>query len=346
MTVTRPTPTPEQERALDVFRSAQRFLLSGHVRPDGDCLGSQAGLARILQALGKEVVILNPDPPSKELSDLGPFRTHGGGAVPEHDVCVLLDINDLSRCGDLAEPLRQASSLKMVVDHHPFDGEPWWDAAFVDITASATGLLVHRIGHALGVALDEACARALYVALVADTGWFRYSNTDAETMAAGAEMIAAGVRPAEIFARLYQQNAQAEPRALGVLLQGLQYHAEGRLAYLEQALSAEALADADALLDIVRAVGSVEVVLFLKELEGGQCKLSARSKSYYDVNALARHFGGGGHVRASGATIPGTLADVRKALVERAVAGFETGDAEARRADASAPDASAVGGAR
>ena len=334
MTATRPSLTAEHTQALEVLRGAQSFLLSGHVRPDGDCLGSQAALARVLQALGKDVVILNPDPPAPEFRDLAAFRSFpelDGGALPEHDVAVLLDINDITRCGELAEPLRAAPSRKMVIDHHPFEGEPWWDAAFVDVSASATGLLVHRIAHALQVPLDEPTALAIYISMVTDTGWFRYGNTDAETMAAAAELLEVGVRPDEVFARLYQQNPASEPEALGRLLQSVSYHADERLALVQEPLHAPHLLDSDTLLDILRSVGSVEVVLFLKELEAGLCKLSARSKSWYNVNALARSFGGGGHVRASGATIPGKLADVRVALLERAVAGFE--DAAAAEAE-------------
>ena len=339
MTDFRPQPTPEQAQALEVFRSHESFLLAAHVRPDGDCLGSQAAMARVLQAMGKKVVVLNPDPPDPEflaMTACADFREYKGGPIPQHDVCVLLDINDLSRCGDLAEPLRAAPSTKVVVDHHPFEGTPWWDASFVDISASATGLLVHRIAAALGVEIDAQAALAIFVSLVTDTGWFRYSNTDAETMAVASELVDAGVRPAEVFSMLYQQNHSNEPQALGNVLQRVQYHADRRLAVLDLPLSNGGLRDSDTMLDIVRAVADVEVVLFVKELEPGLCKLSARSKSFYDVNALARKFGGGGHVRASGATIRGELEEVRGALVEKALEGF----AELDRAEAS------VGGVR
>jgi phosphoesterase RecJ-like protein len=243
--------------------------------------------------------------------------------VPAHDVCVLLDINTLERCGALEEPLRAAPSAKVVIDHHPFEGEPWWDAAYVDVSAAATGLLVRRIARALDVRLDEVAAWAVFTSLVTDTGWFRYSNTDAETLSLAAELIELGVRPAELFGMLYQQNALAEPRALGAQLERLEYFAGGRLALIAQPARAPAPRDTDALLDIVRSVGDVEVVLYLKELEDGLCKLSARSKTGYDVNALARRFGGGGHKKAAGATIPGPLNEVKRLLVEAALEGFE-----------------------
>jgi len=315
----------EKERALELLRSSRRFLLVGHRRPDGDCIGSQGALARGLMSLGKEVHILNPDHPGPTFDYFYgdcPFGVYSGAALPEHDVCVLLDINELSRCGPMEEPLRAAPSKKLVIDHHPFAGEPWWDAAFVDVTASATGILVWYVLHELGATIDDVVAKAVFTALVTDTGWFRYSNTDAETMAVAAELIGRGVDPSVVFDSIHQRSPRTEPHALASLLARLEYFADGRLAVVDHPLNngvAANLADSDPLLDILRAVGDVEVVLYVREIEPGMCKLSARSKTDYNVNALARRFGGGGHVKASGATIEGTLSEVRTRLIESAL---------------------------
>jgi phosphoesterase RecJ-like protein len=157
---------PDKNRAaLELMRGARRFLLVGHERPDGDCLGSQGALAGILRALGKEVAVMNPDPAADQfeyLSRPGRFTHWTGAGLPAHDVCILLDFNELGRTGPMATALKAAPSKKIVVDHHPFDGEPWWDASYVDVTASATGLLVYRIGRELGVAPDLAIARAVF----------------------------------------------------------------------------------------------------------------------------------------------------------------------------------------
>lgn len=323
--MTQRQPTQEREHALSVLREGRRFLLAGHVRPDGDCVGSQAALARALQALGKQVRIVNPDRPGvgfERLLRTGPFSTYEGGALPEHDVIVLLDINQLSRCGAMEPHLAASPARKVVIDHHPSHEAPWWDAAYVDVAASATGLLVWRIARELGVEPDPVLAEGVFTALVADTGWFRYSNTDAETLEVAARLVALGVDPAATFARLNQRNAPEEPLSLARVLGRLEYLAGGRLAVVDEPLGARPLADADAVLDILRSVEDVEVVLYLKELEGGACKLSARSKTSYDVNALARKLGGGGHVRAAGATIPGPLADVRGRVVRAALEDF------------------------
>ncbi|MFN0242039.1 MAG: DHH family phosphoesterase [Planctomycetota bacterium] len=321
---------PSQLRALELLRQGRRFLLTGHVRPDGDCIGAQAALSRVLQAQGKEVTILNPDPPEARFDYLArdcAYRTYKGGALPQHDVAVLLDFSELSRTGPLEKPLAAAPSKKVVIDHHIHHGAAWWDEAFVDSTASATGLIVQRIAHALDVALDVVAARGVFTSLVTDTGWFKYSNTDAETLAAAGEMIRLGVQPTEIFGALYQRRGREHPLAIGRLLSRVEYLADDRVALVVQT-RAETMdadkVDTDEMLDILRSVKSIEVVLYLRELPDGSTKLSARSKSDYDVNRLARQFGGGGHKKASGATLSGDLSNIRARVVAAALAGFAT----------------------
>ncbi len=315
----------EQERALALLRAGQSFLLVGHVRPDGDCLGSQGALARGLQALGKRVAILNADPPEPAFDYLTrelPYGVYAGGALPEHDVVALLDFNELSRTGPMSAALASAPSKKLVIDHHPYAGRPWWDACFVDVSASATGLLVWRILAALGAPPDALVARAVFTSLVTDTGWFRYSNTDAETLALASELVTLGAQPSALYGQLFQRRPAGEPRALAAVLARLEYFAGGRLAVVHQPLGnggAPGLDDGDPVLDLLRAVGSVEVVLYLRETESGSCKLSARSKTSFDVNQLARRFGGGGHVKAAGATIAGPLPEVRARLIAAAL---------------------------
>lgn len=322
-------PDGEQERALDLLRSADRFLLVGHVRPDGDCLGGQGALARGLEALGKRATIMNADAPVATFDYLTrdiTYSVYDGRALPEHDAVVLLDFNDLSRTGPMAAAIANHPSKKLVIDHHPFEGEPWWDACYVDPKASATGILVWRILQALGAPLDEVGARAVFTSIVTDTGWFRYSNTDAETLAVASQVIALGVDPSAVFAALYQRRSATEPLALAAVLGRTRYHAEGKLAVLEQPLGnggAPILDDGDPVLDLLRAVESVEVVLYLREIEPGLCKLSARSKTDFDVNRLARHFGGGGHVKAAGATIRGPLPGVHARLAAEALRQFQ-----------------------
>ncbi|MCY2960836.1 MAG: DHHA1 domain-containing protein [Planctomycetota bacterium] len=317
-----------QARALDLLRNGRRFLLCGHVRPDGDCLGAQAALARVLTAMGKDVWIQNTDAPEPRFDYLArdvKFGVYQGGDLPRHDVSVLLDFCELSRTGSMEPALAAHASKKLVIDHHVAPGVPWWDEAYVDVRASATGILVRRIAAQLGVPLDVAAARGVFTSIVTDTGWFKYSNTDAETLAAAAEMTALGVVPNVVYAALHQRQPLGHPPALARAIERLEYHADGRLAVVDIPLGPvdSGALDTDEVLDILRAVERVEVVLLLREMPAGGVKLSARSKGDFDVHALARQFGGGGHKKASGATVLGTtMADFRARLVAATLAAL------------------------
>ncbi len=326
-----PDPTEAQSRALELLKSGRRFLLCGHVRPDGDCLGAQVALARVLAALGKEVWIQNADAPEPRYDYLARevrFGVYQGGELPRHDVSVLLDFCELSRTGAMEPALAAHASKKLVIDHHVPPGAPWWDEAYVDVRAAATGLLVRRIAAQLGVQLDAAAARGVFTSIVTDTGWFKYSNTDTETLTAAAEMTALGVVPNVIYSALHQRQPLGHPPALARAIERLEYFADGRLAVVDIPIGpgdAGAL-DTDEVLDILRAVEKVEVVLLLREVATGGVKLSARSKGDFDVHALARQFGGGGHKKAAGATIAGaSLADVRARLVAAAIDALTAG---------------------
>ncbi|MCB9914370.1 MAG: bifunctional oligoribonuclease/PAP phosphatase NrnA [Planctomycetes bacterium] len=321
ISLSKPPTTAAQREALELLQQGRRFLLTGHVRPDGDCIGAEAALASVLTALDKEVWILNPDPVEPQFDYLARdfvFGAYDGGEPPRHDVTVLLDCSELDRCGRLADVLAGGASRKLVIDHHLHHGPPWWDAAYVDHGASATGLLVHRIARQLGIELDRAGAQGVFTSIVTDTGWFKYSNTDAETLAVAADLVAHGVDPDALYRSIYQRKRRSHPLETGKVLATTEYYEDGRLAVVTMPREGDGGApalDGDDVLDLLRAVESVEVVLSLRELAGGLVKLSARSKTDYDVNALARLFGGGGHRKASGATIEGELDEVKDRLV-------------------------------
>lgn len=318
------SPRPPQT-LIGVLRGSRTPLLVGHERPDGDCLGSQAGLARILMGLGRSVRILNPDPAESHLAFLMEgleVSVHQGGPVPEHDVCVLLDGSELSRCGPLGDELARHASTKLVIDHHLHAGAAWWDDAYLDSAAAATGLLVWRLAREMQVTLDARAADALLTSLVTDTGWFRFPSTDAETLHAAAELVELGADPAGLVRRLDGGRAPEHPFALAAMLETTEYLADGRLATLTGADRPDASADAgagDEALGVVRRVAGVEVVLYFRVVSPGRVKLSARSEGEFDVCSLAARFGGGGHRRAAGATIEGALSEVRALVTSAAI---------------------------
>ena len=309
------------KQALDIIRSAQSFLLTGHERPDGDCLGSQAALFHMLRSMGKDVAILNPDPPTSNyslLSEETPFGTwddtHEDGGVGPFEVAILLDSSVLSRSGPVGLLIRDAECLRIQIDHHQPSDEDTWDAQVIDMEAASTGTIVRRMAHELDVELNLAAARGVFVTLVTDTGWFRYPNTSPEALQIGSEMVGMGVDPAAAYRCIFQSYSGDYPMDLGRMLSDTRMEADGRLAVVSTTQNGE-LPDSNDILDVLRAVGSVEVAVFIRQRVGGKVKLSLRSKGDFDVHAVAARFGGGGHVRASGATLDGSLEEATERVV-------------------------------
>jgi len=311
----------------DFLRQKQRFLLTGHENPDGDCLGAQAALYHLLTALGQQVVIVNPDPIGRSFDFLTrhtPFRhARGDDPLPEFDTVVLLDCNQMSRVGQLGQRLLQTRPTVAVIDHHVGGDAGDGVVHYVDVKAAATGALVRRLYRELDVPLGAAAAEGVFLSLVADTGWFRYSNADAEVFAMAGELIASGVDGSRIYDALHRRN---HPDSAGVLAEALARHRlklGGRLAMaaldkplMERATRADF--DTDAVLDPLRSIEGVEVVALLKERFDGAVKCSLRARGDVDVQAIVAQFGGGGHKKAAGATMRMPLA-AAEAAIEAAV---------------------------
>jgi phosphoesterase RecJ-like protein len=322
--MTQITPSINQA-ALGLLQNANRILLTGHIRPDGDCIGAQAALYPLLKSMGKQVFVINSHEPEVQFEYLRadvPFEVMVDGQLPEHDLVILLDCSELSRTGAMADILEALPCKKMVIDHHVLPEHAWWDGAIVDTSASATGVLIYRLAQHLGYELPAVARLGVFTSIVSYTGWFKYSNTDGETLKIAGELVSQGLAPEQIYGSIYQRKSAEHPTSVGRALELLTYHAGGALATVTIPLSMDGASgsfDSDDVLDLVRSVGCVEVVLFIREIEPGVCKLSARSKSDYDVNRLARSFGGGGHVKASGATLKMLPSEAKKALVEAAI---------------------------
>lgn len=311
----------------DFLRQRQRFLLTGHENPDGDCLGAQVALYHLLVALGQQVAIVNPDPVGKSYDFLlrhTPFgHARADEPLPEFDAVVLLDCSQLSRVGVLGQRLQQRRPTIAVIDHHVGSDQGDGSICYVDAKAAATGALVRRLYRELGVPLGAAAAEGVFLSLVADTGWFRYSNADAEVFAMAGELVAAGVDGSRIYDAMYRRN---HPDAVGVLADALARHRlrlGGRLAMaaLDKALMERATRadfDTDGVLDPLRSLEGVEVVALLKERFDGAVKASLRARGDVDVQAIVAQFGGGGHKKAAGATMRMPLAQA-EAAIEQAV---------------------------
>ncbi|MCH2101108.1 MAG: DHH family phosphoesterase [Planctomycetes bacterium] len=322
--------------SLDLIRASERIVVAGHLRADGDSLGAAIVLARGLRAMGKQVELILPDPPDSRYSFLErrtPWSIYSGkGSLPDHDLVIVCDCSQLDRLGAMGTEIEILGSKRLVVDHHPFDRAVHrWDAEYHDVTAAATGLLAVDLLRELGEEPDKIALEAAFVALMTDTGWLKYSNADARAFAAAADLVGRGVDPDSVYRDIYQQTSAGTPRGIGAALASTEYLADGKavLGWIDGATLRTAqgeLVDTDEILDILRAVQSVEVVAFLSE-RGGRVKVSFRSKTWLDVNQGARQIGGGGHARAAGATFPEgvSIVDAREQLSELLEAAVSAG---------------------
>ncbi len=307
---TLPAITPD---VIERLRQSERVLVTGHLRADGDCLGTAIVLARCLRDAGKQVEIVMPDPPDPRygfLFEKTPWSIYAPDSeLPPYDLAIVTDCNDFRRLGAMGPLVEFASAPRLLVDHHPL-GDPagQWDYRVHDVAAAASGLLAVRLARALDLQLDRAACEAAFVALMTDTGWLKYSNASPEAFAVAAALVEGGVRPAQLFQNLYQRNDPATPAGLAAALGSAEYLCEQRavvagVSDAELAAAGGILVESDDLMDILRSVGRVEAVAFLSERQGA-VKVSWRSKEWLDVNALAKACGGGGHARAAGATFP------------------------------------------
>lgn len=303
---------PIPERMLTAMKQAQRVVLIAHVSPDGDTLGSALALRLALLAIGAVADVVCQD----AVPELYATLPGAGTVVPPekvagrvYDLAVAVDVSDALRMGDCS-PVFEAARSRMVVDHHGTNtrfGEENW----VDPDASATGVLVLQLVRALDAELTPEIARCLFVALSTDTGHFQYQNTNAQALRAAADCVEARIDVAQITEGLYRERPRAKTELLACALRSLRFERGGRLAYMklsradfERCGASDAMSEG--LINYAIETQGVKVAFLARE-NGAGVKFSLRSRPPYDVAAVCKRFGGGGHVFAAGCTIAASL---------------------------------------
>src|SRR6185503_257489 len=295
---------------------------------DGDGCGSEAALARMLAQRGMDVRIVNPTPWPDLFrfllgDDVRDDTAKGSAALKGIDLLIVLDISDVKRLGNLAESVRALTVPKLVIDHHIASDDPAGPVVLTDVSACATGELVYDLACTLGFEITPAIAQALYTAILTDTGSFRFSNASPRCHAIAADLLDAGVDPEEMYVRVYASAPAGRIRLLAEVLTTLGVDEAAGLAWLS--MPAGTLEkydvrqeDLDGVVEHARSIAGTRMALFFRDLGYGKVKVSFRSTGEVDVNAFARQFAGGGHAKASGALIPGSLADVRERVITAA----------------------------
>ena len=306
------------EAVLPLLENARRILLTSHESPDGDAIGTELGLARILRDAGRDVAIWNHHAtppvyralPGADSIHVGP--TPPPGFPDAFDLAVVLECPTLDRTGLEA----RLSALPLVnIDHH-LGNSSYGVAAWVDVAAPAVAVLIAQVARRLGWAIDPLAASCLLVALASDTGGFRFSNATPAAFEAAAALVRDGASPELASTWIHESQSEGSVRLLGELLRTLVLHHEGRVAtvHLTRAMFARAGAaagDSEGLVDTPRSIAGVEAVALLREVEEDVWKISLRSRGDVDVQSIARRFDGGGHRNAAGCRAGGALEELR-----------------------------------
>ncbi|MBN1465459.1 bifunctional oligoribonuclease/PAP phosphatase NrnA [candidate division KSB1 bacterium] len=303
---------------LNFLADKKRILITTHINPDGDALGSEIALAHYLGQCGKQVHIINSDPLASSFT----FLT---GDVPveqfsrqEHlrliescDGCLVLDVSEWKRLGDIGAALQETAIPLACIDHHLAGGK-MGGLHVIDAKASSTGEMVYDLLLSAKATWTQIIVDALYTCILTDTGSFKFSNTTAKTHLVAADLLDKGAQFQKIYAELYESDSIGKSLLKGHLLAQMQFARDGRISWF--VLSQELLQrtgahewETEGFSELARSIQSVEISIMFSETRDGRTKASFRSKGVIPINTLAEQFDGGGHKYAAGAALPWRL---------------------------------------
>jgi phosphoesterase RecJ-like protein len=326
-------PVPVPPALLDFILTGAKFLLAGHLEPDGDSVGSQLALASALRRLGKEAIACSAGPFKR--TEIRPyasaFLTRPGDAEREGARLIILDCGSPDRLGDLAPLLRGLPTA--VIDHHAVGdfaaGEDSDPLRYLNPDAPATAFLVLELIDALGLSLNAEEAELLLFGLATDTGYFRHVDQGgAETFSCAARLIRSGANPKQAYQAIYGGKTLDSRILIGKILSRAQSWYGGKLI-----LSVESLEDnrryglegrdSDSFYQLLQTVAGMEAAVVIRQESPDHCTLGFRSRDAVDVAAVAAQFGGGGHKNAAGVRIAGTIEALRPKVIEAFRAIFQ-----------------------
>jgi bifunctional oligoribonuclease and PAP phosphatase NrnA len=343
-----PVPEHRLQRLAEIvaaLHDAKSVALTTHVNADGDGAGSEAALATWLQRMGKKVTITNPTTyPDVYMHLVGdhswivePGTVRTSLALQHADILVVVDTGERGRIGRVGNWLNGRSVI--VIDHHLPSEDPLTGLVLQDDIACATGELVYDLMCVAGLERPwpDLICRSIYTAILTDTGSFRFSNTSVRAHAIAGDLIAQGVNPEEIYRAVYGSVPLRRVRLLEIALRGLEIDKEYPITWITLEYSAMQRTgtggeDLDGIVDQARVVEGTEVAILFRETPDGSTKISLRSGGVINVNAIAKLFGGGGHIKASGALVSGRpdeaiprVLDATRAAIDAQLPDFRRG---------------------
>ena len=309
------------QQIAEIIKKGRTFLVTSHMRLDGDAVGSELALYEALRGLGKEVVVYNQDRTPQMYS----FLPDAGvivnrlGPLDGFDAVFVLDCSEIERAGE--EASRIAGIRQIInIDHH-ISNDHYGNLTLTDPEASSTGEMIFRLVDGMGLEITKDMAVNLYTAILTDTGAFRYSNTGPKTFAVAGRLLEKGADPAWIAQMVYETFPAAKIRLLSRALSTLEFDWQGRIAALT--VSKRMLDEAGAqwehtegFVEFPRSIEGVQVAVFFSEIAEGFYKVSLRSKGRFNVEQVAGKFGGGGHINAAACRIQGDGDTVKRKLFD------------------------------
>lgn len=302
--------------------SHNKFAITSHVNLEGDSLGSQLSFAKLLKILKKEFVIYDDAPPPK-LFDFfemaGDVKFYPNVIKNDFDASVVLDCPTIERTGRAADVIKKAPILN--IDHH-ISNNNFGEVNLVDPHISSCGEMVYQLFKLFNAPIDKETALYLYVAIMTDTGSFRYDNTSSETHRIAGELLSLGLKPSYAAQMLFETKPLKKLLLLGKAIATLKLYFNGRVSVMSADKKMLKKFDSgidgtEEFINFARSIDGIDVAIFIREdIKRNLSFVSFRSKGKVDVNELAKIFGGGGHFNASGCTIKGDFSKVKKILLK------------------------------
>ena len=302
------------QEIVDIINEGKKFIITTHLFSEGDAIGSELALKRFLCGINKDAVIVNNEALPAVYRcfdadrDVKFLRNKDVNInLNDFDAIFIVDVADWSQLGDFADMIKASSIKKVCIDHHA-SNPGYADINFIDQHASSAGELIFDLINFMNGEITLEIATPLYLSIATDTGWFKFSNTSAKALKACSDLIEIGVKSEIIYEQLFQNKHMSYLKLLTLALGILRPECDGKVVWTKITKemiksSGVPFVDTDVIIDLIRAVQEVEVVIIFREIGHRKTKLSFRSKHTVDVAKLASDFGGGGHVRAAGASM-------------------------------------------
>mgnify|MGYP006184218239 FL=1 len=305
-------------KLTELISKSNNILLSTHINPDGDGLGSEVAMYYYIKSLNKNCRIIN----ISDLTDKYEFlnknniieqfnKTSHDSWISNCDCAIIFDIGNYTRLGEISEVLDDNNITSISIDHHPSD-DSFFDFRCLDVSAPATGYLVWKYLKTIHYDLTYDMAEGLYAALITDTGSFRYNSTTPDCHVMAKEILETGIKPYHVYSSIYEQRTISQVQLLGAVIDSLRIVNEFAVIRISTDMLKDCnatLEDVDGFTDFMRSIKGVEVSFMISQINNNKFRINFRSRGKYIINDIAAYFNGGGHKLAAGATVENSSFD-------------------------------------